>query len=388
MTSGPCRWPSWSTKPLETADRQPSVDRVLMTADTVGGVWTCAVDLAAALGERGVAVGLATMGAPLSHDQHDQARAVRSLDVFESGFRLEWMDDPWDDVAAAGEWLLRVAEVYQPDVVHLNGYAHAALPWQVPVMVAGHSCVLSWWQAVKGEPAPDRYDRYRREATLGLQAAGIVVAPTRVMLAALDRHYGPLEHTAVIPDGRDAALFAQGAKEPFIFSAGRVWDEANNIALLDRAAPRLAWGVYVAGEEKHPDGGALWASNARFLGRLAQPVLAAWLARASVYALPARYEPFGLSALEAAFAGCALVLGDIDSLREVWGDSAVFVPPGDADALADALNRLAADDALRAEMAGLARLRALRYTPGRMADGYASAYRGLLRRRRPAAAAI
>ncbi len=32
--------------------------------------------------------------------------------------------------------------------------------------------------------------------------------------------------------------------------------------------------------------------------------------------LPARYEPFGLSVLEAALSGCALVLGDIPSLRE------------------------------------------------------------------------
>jgi hypothetical protein len=57
----------------------------------------------------------------------------------------------------------------------------------------------------------------------------------------------------------------------------------------------------------------------RCLGPLEASELAGWMHRAAIYALPARYEPFGLSALEAAQAGCALVLGDLSSLREVWG---------------------------------------------------------------------
>ena len=73
------------------------------------------------------------------------------------------------------------------------------------------------------------------------------------------------------------------------------------------------------------------------LGRLDERRWPSGWPRAAIYALPARYEPFGLSALEAALSGCALVLGDIPSLREVWGDAAVFVPPDDAGGLRDAL---------------------------------------------------
>ena len=60
-----------------------------------------------------------------------------------------------------------------------------------------------------------------------------------------------------------------------------------------------------------------------------------WLRRATIFALPARYEPFGLSALEAGLAGCALVLGDIP-MREVWHDAAMFVPPEQPAALENA----------------------------------------------------
>ena len=108
---------------------------------------------------------------------------------------------------------------------------------------------------------------------------------------------------------------------------------------------------------------------------LSAPTLAQWLSRAAIYALPARYEPFGLSILEAALAGCALVIGDTPSLREVWGDDAAcFVPPGDPGALRNALCRLIADPIERARLSHAARKRALAYTPERMAAGYLAAY--------------
>ena len=353
--------------------------RVLMTADTVGGVWTYALELVRALGPHGVEVALAAMGAPPGEGQRAEAAGVPNLTVFESDFKLEWMEEPWADVRRAGEWLLHLEGRLRPDVVHLNGYAHGCLPWRAPALVVGHSCVLSWWRAVKGGDAPGVWGQYREEATRGLRAAGLVVAPTRAMLSALEEHYGPLPPARVVPNGRDASRFRPGAKEEFILTAGRLWDEAKNVSALARVAPRLAWPVCVAGEDRHPEGGARQFEGVRLLGRLSSETLAGWLARASVYALPARYEPFGLSALEAALASCALVLGDIPSLREVWGDAALFVPPDDHEALADALAGLTGDRARREELGRRARARALSFSPERMARGYLAAYTELLR---------
>jgi glycosyltransferase involved in cell wall biosynthesis len=352
--------------------------KILLTTDTVGGVWTYALELAAALAPHGVEADLATMGAPLSEGQRAEAAALSNVRLHESAYRLEWMSDPWDEVRRAGEWLLELEARLRPDLVHLNGYAHGALPWRAPTLVVGHSCVLSWWEAVKGEPAPADWDRYREEVTRGLRAATLAGAPTRAMLASLQRHYGPLDAARVLPNGRDPALFRPQAKQPLVLAAGRLWDEAKNVAALDRVAPRLAWPVYVAGDDLHPDGGRLCCANLRLLGRLTRPELADRLGAASIYALPARYEPFGLSVLEAAFAGCALVLGDLPSLREVWDDDALFVPPDDGAALAAALQSLIADEAGREALARRARTRAFQYTPERLAAGYLGAYQHLL----------
>jgi glycosyltransferase involved in cell wall biosynthesis len=346
--------------------------KVMMTADTVGGVWTHAIELARGLAEQGVEVALATMGAPLNDSQREKADRIPHLRVFESTFKVEWMEDPWRDVEKAGDWLLALEERVRPDVVHLNGFAHGALPWSAPVVMVGHSCVLSWWQAVKGEPAPPEWDRYTQEAANGLAAADLVVAPSEAMLAALSSHYGTLGKTRVILNGRDSRAFKPAFKEPMVFAEGGLGDEARNLEALEPVAAHLPWDVFVAGEPLAD--GEIRPHHTRRLGRLTPRALAAWLGRAAIYCLPARYEPFGLSAVEAALSGCALVLGDIPSLRETWRHRAVFVPPDDPQALESALQTLIDDPDRRASLAAGSRARALQLSVDKMLAAYLDAY--------------
>ena len=364
---------------------------VLMTTDTIGGVWTYSLELARALEAHGVQVSLATLGAPLSDAQRRQVEPLTNVTLFESAYLLEWMDDPWADVWRSGEWLLSLEETVRPDIVHLNGYAHGQLPFRAPIVVVGHSCVLSWWQAVKGASAPPQWERYRRETTAGLHGADLVVAPSHAMLTALIEHYGPFSANRVIYNARDERRYAPTArKQPIILSAGRLWDEAKNLQALQQAAGHVPWPICVAGEDCHPDGHhghhrrRAGSGPLRMLGRLDEEPLAGWLSRAAIYALPAKYEPFGLSILEAALSGCALVLGDIASLREIWADAAVYVPPQDTAALAGALSSLAAQPAHRDQLARQALARAKRYRPDVMASTYLGEYRRLRRLAREA----
>jgi glycosyltransferase involved in cell wall biosynthesis len=347
---------------------------VLMTADTVGGVWTYAVDLARSLARRGVRVHLATMGAPLQPHQHVQLAGCEGVTVHESRWRLEWMQDPWDDVDLAGAWLLGLEQQVRPDLVHLNQFAFGELPLRAPKLLVAHSCVLSWWQAVHGEPAPASWATYRQRVARGLAGADLVAAPTRAMLRTLAPNYGTPAAGLVLPNGRDPQHFRPAPKQPFVFAAGRFWDEAKNLQALDNAAAGLPWRVRVAGACDHPDGRTQQPTHVECLGELAPQALARHMAAASIYALPARYEPFGLSVLEAALCGCALVLGDIASLCEVWGDAALYVPPGDPDALRAALARLIAQPHQRHRLAAAARVRARAFSLDRMADSTLEAY--------------
>ena len=358
---------------------------ILMTADTVGGVWTYALELTRALEPHGVEVQLALMGPRLTAAQRAEAHKIPNLNLFKSDYKLEWMPEPWPDVQRAGEWLMHLAQRLRPDVVHVNGYAHANLAWDSPTLLVSHSCVFSWWQAVHGETPPAEWQRYKSEVTNGLRGAHLVVAPTETMLRALETHYGRIDHSRVIPNGRDSKSFRPGQKEHFILSAGRLWDAAKNIKRVSEVAAELPWPVFVAGEQNAPDQRPRkngLDERCHWLGQLSEDELRNWFGAASIYALPALYEPFGYTPIEAGLSACALVLGDIESLRETWDGAAVFVDPNDSEALKTELLRLIMDHQYRHAMAVRARERALRFTSELMAQNYLAAYSSLLKHTR------
>jgi glycogen(starch) synthase len=349
-----------------------------MTADTVGGVWTYALELARGLTDHGVEVTMATMGQLPSDQQRAEAAAIPHLSLRTSVFKLEWMPDCWDSVHKSASWLLHLYDEVQPDLVHLNGYCHGSLPWTVPTLTVAHSCVVSWWEAVKGSPPPADWDVYRQRVAEGLAGVDCVVAPTRWMAAAIARIYG-VAGVATIANGVEQRMFVPAEqKDPFVFAAGRIWDEAKNLSTLDRACADLAWPLFLAGETSGPSSEQVQPVSALLLGRLPPHEVAAWMGTAAVYALPARYEPFGLSALEAALCECALVLGDIPTLRETWDGAALFVDPDDERAIREAIDRFMRSPDLRMEFGCRARERAMAFSRDRMTAGYMSVYQRLL----------
>ena len=353
--------------------------KILMTADPVGGVWTYALELIRSWGKYDIQVALATMGAPLSPGQRAEVQRLPQVSLYESTFKLEWMEQPWQEVDQAGAWLLRIRDEFNPDLIHLNNFCHGQLPWGKPVVMVVHSCVLSWWQGVKAEAAPAQWDTYHQRARQGLQAADLVVAPSGAMLRQAQTYYGPFRHSQVIYNGRQSRWFDYKTKEPFIFSMGRVWDEAKNLQVLAQVAQHLSWPVYLAGEATHPVTGQRqqWP-NVHFLGPQSQPQIRDLLARAAIFVLPALYEPFGLSALEAGLSGCALVLSPIDSLREIWGEAATYADPHDTAALTRAIAALAQDEFRRNIMGFRAIRQGLQYSARQMAHEYLQAYRQLI----------
>ena len=165
---------------------------VLVTADTVGGVWTYTRELVTGLAQRGIRVTLVSFGEIPAAKQTEWLNALGTVDFYPTAFRLEWMQDAEDDLKASSDYLLRIIDEKKPDLLHFSQYAYGALPVDVPKVVVGHSDVISWWVAVHGhEPESNSWiDGYRRIIARGLAGADVVVAPSRWMLQALEQHYG------------------------------------------------------------------------------------------------------------------------------------------------------------------------------------------------------
>lgn len=341
---------------------------VLMTTDVSGGVWTLALDLARGLCASGTNVVLAALGGPLRSAQRLDAARTRGLILAD----CPWLVGHDADGTAAAAWLQALAADCAPDVVHLHGMAHAGLRFPAPVVVTMHASPASWFRDVRRAPLPASWHRHEQTVKQGLACARVIVASTRVMALNLLRDYAPVAPVLVVANGRDRSACRPAVKEPFVFTSGRLSDEARNSVAVAAIAPHLSWPIYAAGE------GSEGLAGVHGLGFLPTPDLAAWLGRASIFVLPATHEPFGLSVLEAALSGCALVLGDIPSLRETWDGAACFVDPASPAALAAAVQLLISDEPRRLDLQARAAAHAQRYSAAVMTSAYLAIYEQLV----------
>ncbi len=354
--------------------------RLLLTADAVGGVWTWALDLAAAAIARGYRVRLLILGPRPSPERKRQAAAIIGLELVETDLPLEWTAANPAEVLEASARLTDLVAAHEPDLVHLSNPALAAEgPWPMPLVETLHSCVATWWAALHRDLAMPDDLRWRQELVgRGLARARTVTVPSLSFAQAASAVYPDIVFE-VVKNGRHANGFAPtGRPRARVLAAGRLWDEAKNMATLDAAAARLTLPVEAAGPVEGPNGARIELPHLRLLGELGAGAMRQKLARTAVYVSPARFEPFGLGVLEAAQVGCALLLSDIPVHRELWDGAAQFFEAEDAASLARAIEALMDDPAWVERLGGAARSRAERYGVDGMAAGMIGLYERFL----------
>lgn len=250
----------------------------------------------------------------------------------------------------------------------LGGVDVAWLPAPAPV-AAGSPYVLtvhdrSWERRPQDFSAYERaWHRVARPRALARGAAA-VTADSHAVAAELAAAWG-VQATVVSPGVDHTSPPAAAGREPV---AARRPDRY--VLFVGARDPRKALEVATAAHERARARGldAELVVVGDGVRRVGDGELAALYAGALAVVVPSYLEGFGLVALEAAAHGTPAVVSDLACFAETLGDAALRVPVGDAGALADALLRIGADDALRARLGAAARERAALYTWERAAD--------------------
>lgn len=243
---------------------------------------------------------------------------------------------------------------------------HDAAPWLYPESFTARG---RWFHSVGVRVAARRADR----VITGTQAAAEELrAYTRL----------PSSLVSVVPYGVDTNILAPGEEptasvlrhygltgSPYVLWVGSL-EPRKGVGVLVAAMARLAargdpTALVLAGyagwqnarlippEQRAQLGGSLHQ-----LGPVPEADLQALYAGASVFAFPSFHEGFGLPVLEAMAAGAPVVASDIPAIREVAGDAAVLVPPGDVGQWAGALEDVLGSPSRRARLAEAGRRRA------------------------------
>jgi glycosyltransferase involved in cell wall biosynthesis len=179
---------------------------------------------------------------------------------------------------------------------------------------------------------------------------------------------------------------------PFILYTGNIKPHKNVDRLIEafsllRAQGRTDCKLLIIGDEisKYPNLRRLvhkhqLHAHVRFLGFVPDATLAVLYRLAAVFVFPSLYEGFGLPPLEAMAAGAPVITSNVSSLPEVVGDAALLIDPTDPPAIADAMNRVLTDPALRDDLVrrGRARVQAFSWSRSvaRIREVYGEVARG------------
>ena len=356
--------------------------RVLLTTDTVGGVWTFSKETTLGLLQRGHAVALVSFGREpslsqqrwISHVCHTYGSAFFYQP---SDLPLEWMQANHDAYTGAESILLRTADDFKADLIHANQFCFGALPTAIPRIITAHSDVLSWAATCKGGSLEhsDWLHQYRTLVTAGLSGADRIVAPTRWMMEALSANFGISVPRAVIYNGRTPPISpARTPRHLQAVTVGRLWDEAKGLNILNEV--RLCMPVLVVGENSFEAAQAPALQGVELLGSLDEAAVMQTFERSSLYLATSIYEPFGLAPLEAAQRGCGILARDLPSFREVWGNAAEYF--SDAHSLSVLLSRLNDSPRQLAALQDRSHQRALEFSADRMVNDYLALFDSLL----------
>lgn len=347
--------------------------RILLTIDSVGGVWRYGLNLARGLADLGIESVFAGFGPPPDREQREEAEALG--DLHWCGLPLDWQVCRADELERVPETVAELATATKAEIVQVNAPTQAAgLAVDVPVVAVSHSCVTSWFRAVRGAGLPVDWEWQGSLNQAGLSRADAIVAPSRSHADLLSRCYRQSGAIEVVPNACRSWAAPARRRQPFAYAAARWWDEGKNASCLDAAAALAEWPVIAVGANVGPQGQRFDFRNVEHRGAISHPEVRHLAARASVFVSPSIYEPFGLAALEAAWAGAALVVADIPTYRELWDGAALFADPADPEDFAAALDALArAPDRCHA-YAARAGIRCAQWTVQRQAAAMANLY--------------
>ena len=266
---------------------------------------------------------------------------------------------------------VRLARLLDREGIEVHHAPHDTMPERarVPVVVTIHD--LSFFES------PEWHERtkvvvFRRAIAVAARRASVVVCPSRFTADELARWCRVDAEVVVAPHGVDTSRFrpdepAGGADAALLSGVdARLVDGRPNVLFVGTLEPRKDVVTLVHAfariAARHPDtllvlaGGRGWGADAvdaalgasglggRTLrtGYLPDQVIPALVRAAAVVAYPARYEGFGLPALEALACGTPLVTSAGTAMEEVTGDAALLVRPGEAGSLAEALDAVLA----------------------------------------------
>ncbi len=289
----------------------------------------------------------------------------------------------------------------QPNLVHFPHF-NVPISLRIPFIVTIHDLLWSekiGFQATTLNPLVYalKYVGYRLTIQNTITNSQAILAPTKFVQQKIAGHF---PHSAikihVTPEAADQIYFTKPSRSkkilaqyhlttPFIIYTGSLYPHKNINSVID-TLPRLdhftlaiasSRNVFLERTQKYVKAKRL-SPHVKFLGFVPDPDLVKLYHHALALIQPSLSEGFGLTGLEAMAAGLPVICSDINVMREVYGQSAVYTDTTSPSALASVINALATNPQRRSSIAQKSRTQAAKYSWKSLTQKTLSIYRSVL----------
>lgn len=272
---------------------------------------------------------------------------------------------------------LRAVSQSDADVHHIVGDVHylaMGLPGERTVLTI-HDCA-----------ALERLRGWRREVLRQLwfvqpmKRAAVVTTISATTKEQLRRWTGDLADKVIVIPNSVRAEFLPDPKPfnaacPVVLQVGTGWNK--NVSGVAQALRGIPCRLEIVGRLDASQRQELERSGVDFreLGRISDDELLAAYRRCDLLVFASFYEGFGLPILEAQATGRPVVTSNCSSMPEAAGTGALLIDPVEPGQIAEAVQRLLADQALREELVRAGHENVLRFRPDLIARRYEEVYR-------------
>lgn len=200
--------------------------------------------------------------------------------------------------------------------------------------------------------------------------ADLILVPSDHIAGWLTRHGTPSHRVRVVPYAADTSRFVPTAKPAatrdrctFLFTGGIVQRKGIKYLLEAwRKVKRPGWTLQLLGGlPADPAPLAPYRDDVEWLGRVGHAEVPALMAAADAFVFPSLFEGSAVVTYEALACGLPSIVTAASGSVVRNGLDGLLVPPAEVEPLAEAIERLGNDPALRSEMAASARGRALQF---------------------------
>lgn len=354
--------------------------KLLMTTNVKNEIWDYSVILAGALLKQiDAEILMLSFGGEPTINQKAEAESLNVKFLF-SDFSPAIFND-----SEAKSLFESTVKEFNPHILHLND-CYINSDFKKPGIFTFHNDLLNKKLCNFGINNINNYNyqdnnflKQKELINKSLNNADIIITQSRVPAEYLIKTYDLQKKIKIVYNGIDYKPYSGMRENINLLAHGNLSDRSKNISLLLNMAYKLPDNIKLKIIGDFPPERRL-PRNVEFLNNLSGEELMNVYKTSSIYIAASSYESNGISSMQAAFSGCAVLAADIPVFKELWGDCACMFEKENLNSLMKTVNNLAENRNLLEITSRNCQAKALSvYNSKRMASEYINLYKNILR---------